>query len=120
MVTLAVVVFYMWSLRANIVAEEARALAFIVLVTANAALILSVRSPQQKWHQMFSIPSTVAVWVLAGTLSGLAIITNIPEISGAFSFQPPSVQHSLIAFVIGIGVVLLFDVGRVTLRKLAR
>ena len=120
LVTLAVVVFYMWSLRANIAAEEARALAFIVLVTANAALILSVRSPQQTWHQIFSMPSTVAMWVLAGTLSGLAIITNIPAIAGAFSFQPPSVQHSLTAFLAGVVIVLLFDVGRVTLRKLAR
>ena len=87
LVTLAVVVFYMWSLRANIATEEARALAFIVLVTANAALILSVRSPQQKWHQMFSVPSTVAVWVLTGTLSGLAVITNIPAVAAGIFFS---------------------------------
>lgn len=118
LVTLGVVTFYMWSLRMGIMTEEARALSFIVLVTANAALILSVRSPQQKWHQMFSVPSSIAAWVLAGTLSGLAIITNIPAIAAAFSFQPPSAQHSLTAFIIGVGVVLLFDVGRVALRKL--
>jgi Ca2+-transporting ATPase len=118
LVTLGVVTFYMWNLRAGIAAEEARALAFIVLVTANAALILSVRSPQQKWHQMFSVPSSIAVWVLAGTLAGLAVITNLPAIAGAFSFQPPSAQHSLVAFIVGVGVVLLFYVMRVALRKL--
>jgi P-type Ca2+ transporter type 2C len=120
LVTLAVIAFYMWSLGADMAVAEARALAFIVLVTANAALILSIRSPQQQWRQLFSKPSKVATWVLAGTLAALAIITNIPAVAGAFVFQPPTLQHSLIAFVVGIGVVLLFDTGRVALHKLAR
>lgn len=119
LVTLAVVVFYTWSLRAGIAAEEARALAFIVLVTANSALILSVRSPQRKWRQIFSMPSRVAMWVLAGTLAGLAVITHVPGIAGAFSFRPPSLQHSLTAFITGICIVLLIDAGRISLRKLA-
>ncbi len=120
LVTLAVVTFYMWGLRANIATEEARALAFIVLVTANAALILSVRSVRHEWLQMFAMPSTVTLWVLAGTLSGLAIITGIPAIARAFSFQPPSVQRALTAFVIGVGTVMLVDGGRFALRRLNR
>ena len=118
LVTLGVVMFYMWSLRAGVLAEEARALAFIVLVVANAALILSIRSLHQEWHQVFAAPSTVAIWVLAGTLAGLAIITNIPAFARAFAFQPPTVQHSLLAFVIGVGIVFLLDAGKLALSKL--
>ncbi|ADE11577.1 cation-translocating P-type ATPase [Sideroxydans lithotrophicus] len=120
MATLSIAIFYMLSLRAGIVAEEARALAFIVLVTANAALILSVRSTHRNWQQMFTAPSTVALWVLAGTLSGLALITGVPSIAQAFAFQPPTLQHWLAAFASGIGTVLLLDAGKIGLRALGR
>jgi P-type Ca2+ transporter type 2C len=119
LVTFAVVAFYMWSLRAGIVVEEARALAFIVLVTANATLILSIRSPHQEWRQMYAIPSTVAMWVLFGTLAGLAVITNISAIASAFAFQPPSVQHLLTALAVGTGTVFLLDAVMIVSHRLA-
>lgn len=120
LVTLAIVAFYMWSLSAGTVAEEARTLAFIVLVTANAALILPTRSPHPEWHQTFAALSPVIVSVLAGTLLSLAIIVGIPAIAAASAFHPPSVQRSLMAFITGTGIVFLLDAAKMGLRKLRR
>jgi Ca2+-transporting ATPase len=111
-VTLGIVAFYMWSLSTGLVTEEARALAFIVLVTANAALILSVRAPQQNWRHKFAAPSGVALAVLAATLIGLAIVTSVPAIASAFVFQPPTLSHALLAYAAGLGIVLLSEIGK--------
>lgn len=119
-VTLGIVTFYMWSLRSGMPAEEARALAFIVMITANAALIFSIRPRQQKWRQTFTPPSVVALWVLAATFAGLAVITGIPAIAGAFSFRPPALSHWLIACGIGIGIVFLLEAVKLGLGKLRR
>jgi P-type Ca2+ transporter type 2C len=120
LVTLGVVAFYMWSLRAGASDEEARALAFIVLVTANAMLILSIRLAHREWSQLFAVPSPVALWVIGGTLTALLVITNIPAIASAFTFLPPPIVHSLLAFACGTCLVLLLDAGKVCLAKLRR
>ena len=113
MVTLAVVTFYMWSLRANIATEEARALAFIVLVTANAALILSVRSRAAK-------SGSKCLPCLQQSQCGCSpehcrdsrSSPAFPQLREPSSFQPPSVQHSLTALIIGVGAVMLVDSGK--------
>lgn len=117
LVTLAVVALYMWSLSTGASTEAARALAFILLVTANAALILPSRSPNPGWRQMFTGLSSVTAWVLGGTLSGLALITSIPPIASLFAFQPPSLQHGLTAFAIGLSMLLLFNISKKILNQ---
>jgi Ca2+-transporting ATPase len=117
MVTLAVGAFYWWSLSGGVVADAARALAFIVLVTANAVLILPSRSLQPGWRAMFGKLSAVGVSVLAGTLVALIIITGVPAVAAAFAFSPPSVQQWLLAFSLGASMLLLFEAAKVVLRK---
>jgi Ca2+-transporting ATPase len=117
LVTLAVGAFYWWILASGTVAEEARALAFIVLVTANAVLILAARSPHPGWRKMFTGLSSVGAAVLGGTLLGLAIVTAVPGIAEAFAFRPPSAQQSLLAAALGAGMLLLFDVSKAAMRK---
>jgi Ca2+-transporting ATPase len=117
LVTLAVGAFYWWILASGTVAEEARALAFIVLVTANAVLILPSRSPQPGWRTMFTGLSSVGVAVLGGTLLGLAIVTAVPGIAEAFAFRPPSVQMGLLAAAVGAGMLLLFDASKAAMRR---
>jgi Ca2+-transporting ATPase len=115
MVTLAVAAFYVLALSAG--TAEARALAFIVLVTANAALILPSRSPDSGWRRTFAGLPPVAGWVLGGTFLGLAIITGIPAIADGFAFQPPSLLNWLTAFIAGAGMLLLFELSKVALGR---
>ena len=53
LVTLAVILFYGWSQSAGNNDEQSRALAFMVLVVANTALIFVCRSEKPQWRKMF-------------------------------------------------------------------
>jgi Ca2+-transporting ATPase len=117
LVPLVVAAFYWWILSTGTMAEEARASAFIVLVTANAVLILPCRSPDPGWRGMFAGLSSVGVAVLGGTLLGLTIITGIPAVAEAFAFRSPSVQQSLLAVTVGAGMLLLFEASKSAMRK---
>jgi len=116
LVTFAVAAFYGWRLSAGTVAGEARALAFILLVTANAALLFPSRSPDSGWRALFADLSPVTAWVLGGTLLGLVVITGVPAFASAFAFQPPSLDQGLIAFSLGVGMLLFFEIVKTALR----
>lgn len=60
--------------------------AFGVLVMANAALILPCRSDQPGWRGSFRGLPRVSAWVLLGTLSALALVTQVPLLAQAFGF----------------------------------
>ncbi len=109
LVTVVVAACYWWLLAHGFLAEEARTFAFIVLVTANAALIFSTRALQSGWREIFAGLSSVSAWVLGGTLLGLAVITGVPAIAEAFTFQLPSLPQGLLAFGIGAGMLFLFE-----------
>ena len=82
----AVVAGLYWAeLARGIATEEARAMAFLALVTANAVLIFASRSPRPGWHGMFTGLSPLAVWVLVGTLVAVTVITTVPVAAAAFS-----------------------------------
>ncbi len=115
LVTLVVAAYYGWLLTTSTGTEAARALAFVVMVTANAALILPTRSAQPGWHEMFAGLTTVSLCVLGATLLALAVITGVPAVAGAFAFRPPPVQQWLAAFAIGAGMLLLFEAAKTLL-----
>jgi Ca2+-transporting ATPase len=117
LVTVVVAACYWWFLENSSVAGEARALAFIVLVTANAALIFPTRRPQSGWRGMFAGLSSVSAWVLGGTLLGLTVISGVPAIAEAFTFRPPSLPQGLLAFGIGAGMLFLFEAGKTVMRQ---
>ncbi len=118
LITLVAAGFYFWVLAGGAQADLARTLAFIVLVTANAALILSSRSPQSGWRDLFTGMSSAGFFVLTGTLLSLTLVTNIPAIAGAFTFSPPSLRQWLLAFALGTSVLLVFMTDRLAQRKL--
>lgn len=117
LVTLVVAAFYWWLLANGSHPEEARALAFIVLVTANAALIFPTRLPRPGWGEMFAGLSSVSAWVIGGTLLGLTVITGVPAVAEAFTFRSPSLPQGLLAFGIGAGMLVLFEMGKTVLRQ---
>jgi Ca2+-transporting ATPase len=117
LITLVAAGFYFWVLAGGAQADLARTLAFIVLVTANAALILTLRSPQAGWRDLLAGMSSAGFIVLTGTLLSLVLITNIPAIAEAFAFSPPSIRQWLLAFALGASVLLVFMVEMLTRQK---
>jgi Ca2+-transporting ATPase len=110
LVTLAAAGFYFWSLSNGLATDGARALAFIVLVVANAVLIFPSRSTKSGWGQMLTGMTPVVPWVLGGTLLGLLIIVCVPAVSVTFSFQTPTIQQGLLALGTGAGMLFLFEI----------
>ncbi|MFZ3087832.1 MAG: cation-translocating P-type ATPase [Methylotenera sp.] len=109
LVTLVSALVYWWLLQTGNTVEAARTLTFIVLVTANAALVFPSRSPRLGWAAMFSGLSAAGTWVLIVTIAGLALVTSLPVLARTFTFQPPSLSQWLSAFIIGVGMLLLFE-----------
>ena len=110
MVTLAAAACYFWALSNAVASDSARALALIVLVVANTALILPSRSEESAWCQMFRGLTPVVAWVMGGTLLGLLLIVCIPALAAAFAFQTPTIQQGLMALGTGMAMLLFFEV----------
>jgi Ca2+-transporting ATPase len=109
MITLVTAGFYTHLIHTGEHINVARALTFIVLVTANATLVFSSRSLTVHLRGLFSDVSRVGMVVLLLTMLGLIIVTSIPSFSAAFNFHSPSLLQWLLAFVIGISLLPLFE-----------
>ena len=109
LITAVAAAFYWWLLRDGNPVETSRALTFVVLVTANTALVFASRSPRPGWCAMFSGLSVVGISVFIATMLGLVLVTAIPGLSQAFSFQTPSLYQWLAACIIGIAMLILFE-----------
>jgi Ca2+-transporting ATPase len=101
---------YTWLLSQEIVAATAATAAFVILVTANAALILPSRSARTEWHRLWYHLTPTSVWVLGITLLALAAITCIPVLAQPFRFTPMSGQAWLGSFFIGLLLLPCFNI----------
>ncbi len=109
LITVVVSACYWWLLLDGNAVEISRALTFVILVTANTALVLASRSPHYGLNAMFSGLSGVGISVLAATMLGLILITGIPGLAKAFTFQTPSLYQWLAACIIGLTMLALFE-----------
>ena len=62
--------------------------AFILLVCANALLILPLRAPDVGWRRLGARLPAISGWVIAATLAGLWLVTAVAPIARAFKFEP--------------------------------
>ncbi|QLA80480.1 cation-translocating P-type ATPase [Acidovorax sp. JMULE5] len=108
-VTAAVVGLYAWLLGQAAHAATASTAAFVVLVAANAALILPSRSNQPSWRSLWAGLTPVSLWVLGGTLAALTAITTVPWLAAAFRFAPLSFPQWLAALGAGLALVAVFQ-----------
>nr|WP_153467872.1 cation transporting ATPase C-terminal domain-containing protein [Rhodocyclus gracilis] len=104
---------YWAALARGIATEEARAMAFLALVTANAVRIFASRSPHPGWHGMFTGQSQLALWVLLGTLVAVTVIITVLPAAATFGFAPPSVANWLLA--VGVATLVLFIATKVVM-----
>lgn len=113
-----VVIFgiYAWLLSQGMTGATAATAAFVILVTANAVLILPSRSARYEWRQLCSPLTPTSIWVLGVTLMALIAITCVPVLAQPFRFGSVSVQVWLSCFVCG----LLFLPGFQLIKKTAR
>ena len=108
----AVVGIYAWMLRQELQPGMASTAAFVVLVTANAALILPSRSTQTRWRGLFSGLTPVSRWVLSCTLLALLVITGVPFLAQSFGFAPLAPLHWLAAMAAGLAMLVPFQLGK--------
>lgn len=109
LVTLASLTTYILSLRAGCLDAEARTLTFIMLVVANAVLILSLRTADVGWSSMFQRLSKITLLVLVATSVVLLGVVCIPPVAALFGFvQPTLEQGALVAFA-GVAMLLPFQ-----------
>ena len=101
---------YTWLLSQEITAATAATASFVILVTANAALILPSRSARTEWQRLLLQLTPTSLWVLGITLLALAAITCIPVLAQPFRFAPLSVQAWLSSFFIGLLLLPCFNI----------
>jgi P-type Ca2+ transporter type 2C len=107
--TAAVVGLYGALLAQGLESAMASTAAFVVLVSANAALILPSRSSQLHWRSLWAGLTPTSLWVLGGTLLALAVITFVAPVARAFGFAVLAPAHWLAALAVGGSLLLLFQ-----------
>lgn len=84
--TTAVFVTYALLQRQGLAPAAAASSAFILLVCANALLILPLRSPDAGWHRLLTRLPAISGWVMAATLAALWLVTAVAPVTRAFGF----------------------------------
>lgn len=100
--TLMVIALYGVLLAQDTAVDEARTLAFAVLLLLNSVLIFSSRSSWPQWAQAFSGLSPVTDWVLSASLIALLAICLIPVLASPFGFVAPSLAGWLGVCALGL------------------
>ena len=109
--TVTVFVFYGWML-GHASVGAASAAAFVMLVTANALLILPARSARRGWMLALSPLTTTTLWVLALTAAALLLVTCWPPLASAFRFETLSASQWMTSIACGVATLPLFGLAR--------
>lgn len=105
--TLMVFVVYYWML-GSASTGTASAAAFVMLVTANAALILPVRSAPGRRMPILSSLTPTAWWVLAATTGALLLVICWSPLASAFRFDTLSASEWVISMACGMAMLPWF------------
>lgn len=105
--TAGVFAYYQWMLQLT-EPGSASACAFVMLVTANAILILATRSATTRLSNLWSDFTSISLWVLATTLAALVAITTYPPLIDAFKFTPVSAKLWITSFGCGLSMLAVY------------
>jgi Ca2+-transporting ATPase len=101
---------YVIALRAEMPADEARALAFVALIGANIALILASRTFGGSMLASLTRPNASLVWGFALVAAALAIVLGWPTARGFFGLGPLHVDDLLVCLSVALGLLWLLGV----------
>jgi Ca2+-transporting ATPase len=119
LVTAMVLGLYAWLLHRGTLPALAATAAFVVLVVANAALILPSRSERTTWGSMWQGLTAVSMWVLLGTVLALLAVTAIPPLAHGFGFAPLAPWQWAAASTVGLVMLVLFQLTKLALARRA-
>ena len=101
--------FYVWLLSAGATEAAARAAAFVALVGANVALIVSNRSMGNQLLASLRRPNR-ALWVMLGvTTTLLTLVLGWPALRALFQFEPLSGPLAAQAGIVALGALVLLE-----------
>jgi Ca2+-transporting ATPase len=106
LVALLVVGLYALALARGISVDVARTWTFVVLVSANAALILPGRSSLPEWTSLWRGLTPTSAAVIGVTLLALFLVTNVPVLAAPFSFTSLRLPEWLGALAVGVAMAL--------------
>ncbi len=93
---------------------EARTLAFTTLVIANLGLIFTNRSWSRTVFETLRTPNTALWWVLAGTVTFLALVLYVPFLRNLFHFGFLHPVDLLICLIAGTVSITWFELIKLT------
>ncbi len=108
--TVAIFGLYAWLLADGMPAAKAAAATFIVLITADAMLILPSRSAQITWRSLWADMPAISIAALIATFVALLMITRLSWISEAFRFGHLSYPEWFMYLGIGISLLLVLQI----------
>jgi Ca2+-transporting ATPase len=86
-VLIIVLAIYGIGLYLGYVEKEVRTFAFISLISANIAVILSNRSWTRNIFQILATPNATVKWVVGGAILFLGLVLNVPFLRAVFLFE---------------------------------
>ena len=96
--------------------DAQRAVAFITLIVANLAVILSNRSWTSGFFSSFATRNKSVPWVVGGAMTFLALVVAVPFLRELFHFSLPSLPWIAVAVGLGLLVVSWFEVLKLVAR----
>jgi Ca2+-transporting ATPase len=113
-ITLAV---YFLGLHLGYEAMEVRAMAFITLIVANIAIILTNRSWSDNIFKIIATPNKAVLWVVGGAIFFLILILNIPFFLDLFQFQKLTLLNIIICSAAGLSTIVWFEIYKLFRQK---
>ncbi|HWU82907.1 MAG TPA: cation-translocating P-type ATPase [Methylophilaceae bacterium] len=111
-VAVAAAAIYLVTLQAMGDSAAARTSAFMVLVVANLVLIFPNRAAAAGLRSQFAHLPKASLWVLAATLTALALVTHVPPLVKAFGFNSPTLSQWLLTVVASLAALLCFEAAK--------
>ena len=90
-----------WALRQGASSEQARALAFTILVLASVALIFCSRSRSKSFAAALRVSNPALWWISGAAVALLALVLSIPMLRELFKFGPLGLTQLAIALLAG-------------------
>jgi Ca2+-transporting ATPase len=113
----AILAVYGFALASGVTETEARAIAFIAIVTVNLAMILSSRSRHGSLLGSIFRPNAVLWGIIATTAALLLFVIRNSYAAGLFRFSPPSGALVLLALTPALALLIVTEAAKLVRRK---